>query len=78
VSCGGDEALLRMAWSVRDCLAEGGIWISMSYSSSRFNLDALPFDMDVIAKIPTPKQRPADPDIYHICYLLKPMEDSFH
>ncbi|KAI1390708.1 uncharacterized protein F4822DRAFT_441991 [Hypoxylon trugodes] len=72
VSCGGQEALLRMASGVRRNLAEGGAWISLSYSSSRFDVDQLPFDVEVIAKIPTPKLKETDPDVYHHCYLLRP------
>lgn len=72
VSCGGEGAFMLMAEGVRRCLADGGFWISMSYASSRFSVEGLPFDVDVVAKIPTPKQIPTDPDIYHFCYLLTP------
>ncbi|KAK1997144.1 hypothetical protein LX36DRAFT_657918 [Colletotrichum falcatum] len=72
VSCGGTEALLRMAEGVRRHLADGGFWISLSYSSCRFDLEDLPFDVEVIAKVPTPKLKPNDPDVYHWCYLLRP------
>ncbi|KAI1102518.1 hypothetical protein F4804DRAFT_312774 [Jackrogersella minutella] len=72
VSCGGTTAFLRMALGVRRYLAEGGIWISLSYSSSRFDIEELPFDVEVIAKILTPKLKEHDPDVYHHCYLLRP------
>ncbi|KAK1762328.1 kinase domain-containing protein [Phialemonium atrogriseum] len=72
IACGGDEALLRMARGVRKCLTEGGFWISLSFSSSRFDMEGLPLDVDVIAKVPTPKYHPNDPDVYHFCYLLRP------
>ncbi|OTB07881.1 hypothetical protein M426DRAFT_317780 [Hypoxylon sp. CI-4A] len=72
VSCGGTTSLLRMAAGVKRSLAKGGIWISLSYSSSRFDFDDLPFDVEVIAKIPAPKFRASDPDVYHHCYLLRP------
>ncbi|OTB18760.1 hypothetical protein K445DRAFT_19366 [Daldinia sp. EC12] len=72
ISCGGTTAFLRMASSVRQCLADGGIWISLSYSSSRFAIEQLPFGVEVIAKIPTPKFRENDPEIYYYCYLLRP------
>ncbi|KAI2609047.1 S-adenosyl-L-methionine-dependent methyltransferase [Hypoxylon fragiforme] len=72
VSCGGEAALLRMASSVKKSLADGGVWISLSYSSIRFELEGLPFDVEIIAKMPTPKLKINDPDIYHWCYLLRP------
>lgn len=72
VSCGGRVALLRTAEGVRGCLAAGAVWISLSFSSSRFDVDDLPFDVEVIAKVLTPKLKPSDPDIYHWCYLLRP------
>lgn len=74
VSCGGDEALCRMAHGVRQVLSERGVWISMSYSSGRFDIHGLPFDVEVVARIPTPKSRDTDPDIYHYCYLLRPRD----
>ncbi|KAI1398255.1 S-adenosyl-L-methionine-dependent methyltransferase [Hypoxylon fuscum] len=72
VCCGGKTALLRMASSIKKYLAEGGVWISLSYSSERFAIEQLPFDVEVIAKIPTPKLNESDPEVYHWCYLLRP------
>ncbi|OHE99920.1 hypothetical protein CORC01_04821 [Colletotrichum orchidophilum] len=72
VSCGGEGPLLRMAEGVRRHLADAGLWISLSYSFCRFDVENLPFNMDVIAKIPTPKLKATDPDIYHWCYSLTP------
>ncbi|XXG99971.1 hypothetical protein Hte_006312 [Hypoxylon texense] len=72
VSCGGETALLRMATGVRNHLADGGFWISLSYSSARFALEQLPFDVEVVAKTPTPKLKASDPDVYYWCYLLRP------
>lgn len=72
ISCGGDEALMRMAGGIKQCLAEGGIWISLSFSSQRFHISNLPFDVKAIAQVPTPKLKPTDPDIFHWCYLLRP------
>lgn len=74
VSCGGDEALLRMAQGVKRCLSPAGFWISLSYSCSRFDMHDLPFDVDVIARLPTPKLRETDPDIFYYCYLLRPKD----
>ncbi|KAI0403338.1 S-adenosyl-L-methionine-dependent methyltransferase [Xylaria palmicola] len=72
VACGGEEQLRDMIAGVRACLAPDGIWISLSYSAGRFQLDGLPFDVEVIGKIPTPKTKVTDPDVYHWCYLLRP------
>ncbi|KAI1115416.1 S-adenosyl-L-methionine-dependent methyltransferase [Nemania sp. NC0429] len=72
VSCGGDDAMRDMAQGVRECLAAGGVWISLSYSAVRFELEDLPFEVQVIEKILTPKARPMDPDIFYWCYLLRP------
>jgi hypothetical protein len=72
ISCGGEEQLRRMASCVREHLAPGAVWISMSYSASRFNIDGLPFSVEVLAKVPTPKIKATDPDIFHWCYLLRP------
>jgi hypothetical protein len=73
VSCGGEESLLRMAQSVRECLADDATWISLSYSAHRFDIQGLPFDVDVLAKVPTPKKRETDPDMFFWCYLMTPM-----
>ncbi|KAK2028777.1 hypothetical protein LX32DRAFT_639700 [Colletotrichum zoysiae] len=72
VSCGGVGAFLKMAQGVRRHLTDDGFWISLSYSFCRFDVENLPFDVEVIAKIPTPKLKPNDPDVYHWCYLLRP------
>ncbi|KAK1963185.1 hypothetical protein LY78DRAFT_206047 [Colletotrichum sublineola] len=72
VSCGGVEAFMKMAKGVRRHLADDGFWISLSYSFCRFDVENLPFNVEVIAKIPTPKLKPHDPDVYHWCYLLRP------
>ena len=74
VSCGGDEAFRRMAQGVRSCLKPGGIWISLSFSAWRFDVSDLPFDAEVIAKVPTRKLKPTDPDVFHWCYLLRPKD----
>ncbi|KAH7171480.1 S-adenosyl-L-methionine-dependent methyltransferase [Dactylonectria macrodidyma] len=76
VSCAGKDPLRRMVAGVSDCLAPGGVWISLSYSESRFDIADLPFDVEVLAKFPTPKLKPTDPDIYHWCYLLRPKRDA--
>ncbi|KAI1801011.1 hypothetical protein F4811DRAFT_536060 [Daldinia bambusicola] len=72
VSCGGTTALLGIASGVRQCLADNGIWISLSYSSARFDIGQLSFDVEVVAKIPTSKLKENDPEIYNYCYLLQP------
>ncbi|KAI0017793.1 S-adenosyl-L-methionine-dependent methyltransferase [Xylariomycetidae sp. FL0641] len=73
VSCAGTSVFLRMVENVRACLAaHDGFWISLSYSSYRFDLDDLPFHVQTIGKVPTPKSNPTEPDIFHWCYLLRP------
>ncbi|KAF8213803.1 S-adenosyl-L-methionine-dependent methyltransferase [Mycena galopus ATCC 62051] len=74
VSCGGDEALVSMAREVRRVLSQGGMWLSVSYSATRFALDerTIPFEVEVVARIPTPKVKETDPDVFHWCYLLRP------
>ncbi|UPL03372.1 hypothetical protein LCI18_014306 [Fusarium solani-melongenae] len=76
ISCAGETPLRRMTAGIRNCLADGGVWVSLSYSSSRFDLDDLPFDIEVLAKVPTPKLLPHDPDLYYWCYLLRPKRDT--
>ncbi|KAL2206750.1 hypothetical protein CC79DRAFT_906822 [Sarocladium strictum] len=72
VSCGGSEPFQRMMEGVRECLSEGGMWISLSFSAWRFDHASVPFDVEVIAKVPTPKMRPNDPDVYYYAYCLRP------
>ncbi|EGO53331.1 hypothetical protein NEUTE1DRAFT_92506 [Neurospora tetrasperma FGSC 2508] len=72
ISCAGDDAVLAMAQGIRQSLADDGVWISVSYSAFRYDHPQLPFDVEVIANIPTAKARATDPDIYHYCYLLRP------
>ncbi|KAJ3495337.1 hypothetical protein NLG97_g3467 [Lecanicillium saksenae] len=72
VSCGGDDALRKMCESVYQCIKPDGVWISLSFSAHRFDLSDLPFDVQVLSKVPTPKTRPTDPDIYYWCYCLRP------
>ncbi|KAK0734651.1 kinase domain-containing protein [Lasiosphaeria miniovina] len=78
VACGRNDAVLAMAENVRQCLSDSGVWISLSYSASRYDLDGgdfeggLPFEVEVVGKIPTPKQRVTDPDVFYWCYLLRP------
>lgn len=76
VSCAGEEALLSMCRAVRRCLEPGGFWISLSYSASRFDIEGLPFRCEVIARIPTMKLRETDPDVYHHCYKLTPVDEA--
>ena len=73
VSCAGEAAIQRMASGVRSSLASGGVWVSMSYSSDRFHLANLPFEVQVLDKIVSPKFHPSELDFYYWCYLLKPI-----
>ncbi|KAI0872499.1 S-adenosyl-L-methionine-dependent methyltransferase [Hypoxylon argillaceum] len=72
VSCGGDAAVLAMARCVRACLAPDGVWVSLSYSATRFELEELPFEVRVVGRILTPKAKVTDPDVFYWCYLLRP------
>ncbi|TFB04842.1 hypothetical protein CCMA1212_003077 [Trichoderma ghanense] len=72
ISCGGEEQVRRMAHCVRECLADGAAWVSLSYSAARFDLEGLPFDVEVLEKVLTAKKEVTDPNIYHYCYLLRP------
>lgn len=72
IACAGNESMLRMAQGIKQCLMQGGLWIALSLSAQRFDVPGLPFDVCVIAQIPTPKVRPTDPDIFHWCYELSP------
>lgn len=72
ISCGGEEALRKMCDSVYQCIRPDGAWIALSFSADRFQLSNLPFDVEVLSKIPTPKARATDPDVYYYCYCLRP------
>ena len=73
VACGGDDALLSMARSVRRCLSAGGLWLCCSYSATRFHdIPDLPFDVQLVHRFPLPQNRPTDPELFHSCYLLTP------
>ena len=53
IACNGDEAVMSLAKAVQSCLTEDGMWISLSYSSLRFDLEQMPLDVEVASKIPT-------------------------
>jgi hypothetical protein len=74
VSCGGAHSIALMAEGIRRCLGDDGFWLSLSYSPFRFEHDTVQslFDVEIIGKLPTPKAKPTDPDIFHYCYLLRP------
>lgn len=71
VACAGDEALLSMADGIAQCLTEDGVWLCLSFSTERFDVPGLPLDVRVVDRIPTPKSKPTDPDIFHWCYALR-------
>ncbi len=72
IACGGDDALRKMCDSVYQCLRPDGVWIALSFSADRFQLSNLPFDVEVLSKVKTPKSRETDPDIFNWCYCLLP------
>ncbi|KAK7431350.1 hypothetical protein QQZ08_002121 [Neonectria magnoliae] len=74
VSCGGKDPLRRMTVGIRNCMAPGALWLCLSYSDTRFQLDGLPFDVEVFDKSATPKLQPMDPDVFNWCYLLRPKQ----
>ena len=77
VSCGGDEAVAAMAERIHGCLdKKSGVWISMSYSDSRFDVGRVRelFHVGVVSTVPIPKRLESDPDIAHWCYELSPKE----
>ncbi|KAJ4286621.1 hypothetical protein N0V88_007910 [Collariella sp. IMI 366227] len=66
IACGGLEAVVSMAKAIHRHLADDGVWVSLSYSSSRFDdarVQSL-FEVEVVDKVPTPKAKPrnGDPD----------------
>ncbi|PHH92399.1 hypothetical protein CDD83_7580 [Cordyceps sp. RAO-2017] len=71
VSCGGEAPLLHMVCGIRDRLAPDGVWISLSYSTTRFDVPSLPFDIDIMAKHPAPKLRATDADLFYWCYRMR-------
>ncbi|KAK4234043.1 S-adenosyl-L-methionine-dependent methyltransferase [Achaetomium macrosporum] len=76
IACGGTEAVVATAESIRRCLDPDGVWVCLSYSASRFGLKAVQslFDVQVLSRVPTPKSKPTNPDIFHFCYLLRPRQ----
>lgn len=74
IACGGTDALMAMAKAVHACLDDNGFWVSLSFSSSRFEHVRSIFEVGLISRLPTPKFRPTDPDIFHFCYLLRPKQ----
>ena len=71
IACSGGEAVISLAKAVQRCLDRDGVWISLSFSALRYELEGLPLEVEVISKILTPKRLQFDPDIYHYCYSLK-------
>ncbi|KAL2138749.1 hypothetical protein VTI28DRAFT_6308 [Corynascus sepedonium] len=76
IACGEDDAVLAMARGIRRCLDEDGFWISLSFSSTRYEHVRPLFNVELIAKIPTPKHKPTDPNIFYYCYLLRPRREQ--
>ncbi|KAH6889169.1 hypothetical protein B0T10DRAFT_404503 [Thelonectria olida] len=77
VSCAGEAPLRRMAARIRECVAgPDSVWVSLSYSAWRFDIDDLPFDVEILSKVLTPKLKPTDPDVFYYCYLLRPKRDA--
>ncbi|KAM7211983.1 hypothetical protein V8F06_012653 [Rhypophila decipiens] len=76
VACTGSAPVISMTKAVKRCLAEDGMWFSLSFSAYRYDHGGMPFSVQVINKIQTPKVKETDPDIFHYCYLLRPMQSE--
>ncbi|TPX09032.1 uncharacterized protein E0L32_001707 [Thyridium curvatum] len=71
ISCGGESMVVRMALGVKRYLAEGGVWVSLSYSGSRFDIVEFPLRVEELGRIPMPKRLESEPDLFYHCYLLR-------
>ncbi|KAI5457150.1 hypothetical protein BGZ63DRAFT_365369 [Mariannaea sp. PMI_226] len=76
VSCAGHDPLRRMTARIRECLSgPDAVWVSLSYSAWRFDLDDLPLDVQILSKVLTPKLKEGDPDVFYYCYVLRTKRD---
>ncbi|KAK1827444.1 hypothetical protein QBC39DRAFT_393755 [Podospora conica] len=73
VACSEGPSVLAMTHRVKHHLTENGAWLSLTFSASRFEFDdgLLPLRTEIIDKLPTPKRKPTDPDVFHFCHLLQ-------
>ncbi|KAK0732352.1 hypothetical protein B0T21DRAFT_412532 [Apiosordaria backusii] len=73
-----NENVIKMVERIYDVLdKEEGVWVSLSFSDSRFEMDSPRvqelFEVTVLTKVATvPKRLESDPDIWHWCWLLRP------
>lgn len=77
IACNGSSPVISMTNAIRRCLRDDGMWISLSFSAYRYDCEGavseIPFSIELVSKIPTPKTKPHDPDIFYYCYLLRPL-----
>jgi hypothetical protein len=71
IACGGEDALLLLSRGVKRHLSDGGKWISLSYSMSRFDDPGIPLDISLLCKVPVKKVKETEPDVFLHCYLLQ-------
>lgn len=71
IAC-GSSPVVSVTKAVRHCLKDDGMWISLSFSSYRYELEGIPFAVQLISKVPVPKAKPYDPDMFYYLYLLRP------
>jgi len=76
IACGEGDPVSAMAEGIRRCLTDDGFWISLSFSETRFEHVKDCFDVEIISRLPQPKGRPTDPDVFHYCYLLRPKKQQ--
>ncbi|KAM7186607.1 methyltransferase-like protein 13 [Naviculisporaceae sp. PSN 640] len=72
IAC-GSSSVLSVTKAVRRCLTDNGMWISLSFSPYRYDLEGIPFAVRLISEVPVPKAKPYDPDLFYYCYLLQPL-----
>lgn len=74
VACAGDDALLRMAHSVRGIMSNRATWISCSYSETRYQgIGTIPFHVELLQRFPRPKSTVHEPTLYIWVYKLTPL-----
>jgi len=72
IACGGHQAVSLLAEAIRRHIEDDGLWLSLSFSPSRYDGVKTLFDVELVSKLPTPKLNPYEPDIYYYAYVLRP------
>ena len=73
IACCEGPSVLTMTHRVKNHLTENGVWLSLSFSASRFETDdgTLPLRTEIVDRLRTIKGKPSDPDVFHYCHLLQ-------